>query len=180
MSDAVLFEASGRTLDRWEWTEFGLAFMYCLLRGDYAFSDMNAYGANGKIFSDRLRGLRRAAASWFTKHPNQTRESKFDEIAARAEGFALRRNEIAHGLIMDVRTFLFWQHHLDMPPDSSEQFLLVPPPYDMRKQDQQNMPSYGYSVRELDTLYFRIVELEKDIDNFKRLLWPTIWPAISA
>jgi hypothetical protein len=99
--DRIVFEALGRTLNRWEFTEFALSILYSLFVGDYRFGKMQEYG-KPNIFKDRLGGLERVAAEWFTRRPDQQAEGEFDRIVNGARGFADRRNEIAHGLVVDV------------------------------------------------------------------------------
>ena len=173
--DSVLFEALGRALERWEQVELGLSFMYSLFVGDPTFHRMRDYGA-GKIFRDRLTSLRLASDAWFIRNSNQAMEGRFDRLASAAEGFADRRNEIAHGLVVDVRGITFWHATMTLASPRSPHFLLVPPLHYLRKHDETGMPKYGYSSAELNALRRHLEDLEVAIHRFKSDLWPTQWP----
>lgn len=174
--DAALFEALGRTLERWEQVELGLSFMYSLFTaGDVTFAKMREYGA-GRIFRDRLAALRKAAEFWFVKNPDQTKEARFLAIAKAAEGFAERRNEFAHGLVTDGRRFIFWRLQMALASPNSAQFLVIPPLHSLKKNDASGTPSFGYSSAELNIIRDRFEDLEAAIHHFKHDLWPIAWP----
>jgi hypothetical protein len=178
--EAVLFEALGRALERWECVENSLAFTYSLFVEDVTFRKMREYGANGRIFAERMNGLKRAARAWFVKNPSQDIEARFDQIALAAIGFADRRNEFAHGIVMDVAQFLFWRSQLTMAPRARPWLLLVPGLHVVRKHDATGMPTFGYSSNELNIIFDRLVGLEAEIDQFKRTVWPAHWPGAAA
>lgn len=177
--DTALYEALGRLVNRWEYVEVGLAIMYSLFVGDATFTKMVEYGS-GRIFKDRLAGLRRIAEQWFVKNPNQVAEGQFDKIAAAASGFADRRNEFAHGIIMNVSGLVFWRVQLRLASPQNPQFLLVPALHVIRKHDAAGMPQFGYSSSQLTFLSQGLSELEISMDEFKRSLWPSYWPTLRA
>ncbi|TIX44533.1 MAG: hypothetical protein E5W81_13070 [Mesorhizobium sp.] len=170
-SDSVLYEAIGRTLDRWEWVEFELARMYSLFVGDPEWSKMQEYGS-GNIFRDRLSVLSQAAANWFRKHPCQSAEGEYNSLVIQAKGFADRRNEVAHGMVMDVKDFLFWKDKLKLAAPNVPQILLVPPYYLLRKHDNLGLPGFGYSSVELQALMMRLFRLTDAINGFNLRVWP--------
>ena len=176
-SQSILFEVLGRTLDRWEYTEIGLSIMYCLFVGDPTFEKMREYG-EGRIFRERQAILRRAADKWFTKHPNQNEEGEFDKLMEAATGFAARRNEIAHGVVMNVQGVHFWQEKLRLASPNAPHFLIVPSIHTIRKHDSTGMPVYGYASQQVEYLYNQIAKLEVAVDSFKRRLWPNNWPTV--
>lgn len=177
--ETTLYEALGRIVNRWEYMEVGLAIMYSLFAGDATFAKMAEYGS-GRIFKDRLAGLRRVAAQWFIKKPDQMAEGEFDRITAAAAGFSDRRNEFAHGIVMDVSGIIFWRVQLRLASPETPQFLLVPAFHVIRKHGADGMPQFGYSSSQLALLRDRIADLEISINEFKSVLWPSHWPTIRA
>ncbi|WP_394890886.1 hypothetical protein ACG873_05995 [Mesorhizobium sp. AaZ16] len=176
--EGVLFAALGRTLNRWEYIEVGLSILFSLFAGDPSFTKMQAYGASGKIFRNRLDGLKRAADGWFARSPSQEIEGEFDKLVTAAGGFADRRNEVAHGLVMDASVFLFWREKMILASPNRPQFLVIPPYYLVsRHNDLTGMPDYGYSSIELDALDERLIDFEIEVDSFTHRLWPGQWPS---
>ncbi|MER8822632.1 hypothetical protein NKH70_22915 [Mesorhizobium sp. M0991] len=173
--DSTLFEALGRALDKWEFVEFGLAMLYSLFVGDQSFAKTQEYGG-GKIFRERLAGLQRVAEAWFVNFPSQQLEGEFDKLTTAARGFSDRRNEFAHGLVMDVRPVMFWRSKMTLASPNLPQFIVGPPLYLGRKHDLTGMPTFGYSSIELELIYDRMTEFELEVDRFIRTLWPSALP----
>jgi hypothetical protein len=175
--DAVLYTALGRAIDRWEHIEYGLALLYSLFVNDPTFAAMKDYGA-GNIFRDRLTGLQKVAAAWFVKTPCQDIEGEFDRLMTAARGFSDRRNEFAHGIVMDVSGFTFWRLQMRLALPDTRRFIVMPAMHIIRKHDETGMPTFGYSSLELSVLQERMLEYELDIDRFTSRLWPERWPSI--
>ena len=170
--DGVLFEALGRAIDRWEYVEFGLSQMFSLFTGAETWQKMREYGSNGNIFRDRLAGLQRVGSAWFIKNCNQQAEGEFDRLMTAARGFSDRRNEFAHGLVMDVSGFIVWRLQMRLASPTTPRFIVMPALHDLRKHDTLGMPTFGYSSRELQMLYERLLDLEVEIALFMNRLWP--------
>jgi len=168
---AVLYEWLGRTLESWERVEFELACTYSLCVGDPEWTKVQEYGA-GKIFRERIAALEEVARAFFVRRPNQQHEGQLRQLILACRGFADRRNEIAHSMIMDVSGFLFWQDKLLLVAPYGPQFLLVPPYYLLRKHNASGLPAFGYSSWELRILQKRLVDLLIQIGDFNDLVWP--------
>lgn len=176
VSEDVLFAALGRALNRWEWVECGLSIVYSLFSNDPTFRKAVDYGLGRKIFKDRIDGLKNVAEAWFVSSPNQETEARLDKIIEATVGFSERRNEIAHGVVMDVSGMLFWRQKLTCAPINAQQFLVIPALHSVRQYDSLGMPAFGYSAHQLGILHDHICDLELEIDSFKSSLWPTLWP----
>jgi hypothetical protein len=158
-TDSILYEWIGRNVIHWEHIEWQLARLYSAFFGkldDGAL--MREYGA-GQIFRLRLTALKRAAESYFMRHCNQYLEAEFDKLCMASEGFADRRNEVAHGVVVSTRIFHFFAH---LPKDT---WVLVPPFSEKRNFDDLNIPKYMYTSRELNVLILNGGRLHEDIDK---------------
>lgn len=173
-SEGPIFTALGRAINRWEHIEFSLAQMFSLFIGDESLRAMREYGAP-TIFRDRLAGLLRKAETWFVKNPNQMHEGTFETLVAAARGFSDRRNEFAHGLVLDVTQHIFWRVRLRLSAPESVRYLVVPALHVVRKYDQHWQPTFGYSSYELDLLSERMSDLEGEIDFLAFTIWPNVW-----
>lgn len=173
LTEDAIYIAVGKEIDHWERVEFELARSYSLFYGDSQWDKMQEYGGpGGYIFRERAAKLARVAETYFIKHSNQEHEGDFDALLAKCIGFSDRRNEVAHGMEMDVNDFLFW---LDKMPDATRgvpQHLWVPPYYHSRKHDELGLPVFGYSSIELECLRRLLFDLEMEIDKFNERLWP--------
>ncbi|MER9266608.1 hypothetical protein NKI63_18870 [Mesorhizobium sp. M0410] len=167
-----IYQWIGRSLDAWEHVEFELARMYSLLCGDPEWAKMQEYGGSGNIFRDRIGNLANVAVSYFRRDPHQDHEGALDGLITACKGFADRRNEVAHGMVMDVQTFLFWQDKMKAAAPNVPQLLVVPPYYHVRKHDSLGLPGFGYSSFELSTITNRLLDLSRAIDAFNLRVWP--------
>lgn len=172
-----LYAAVGRTIDAWERVEFELSWFYSLFLGDHELGKMQEYGgAGGNIFRDRAVKVAEAANAYFISEPDQEREAVFNRLLTAAKGFSDRRNEVAHGMLMDVRGFVFWRNKMPEASQSMPQYLWHPPYYHARKHGLDGMPTFGYSSIELGTLNDRFFELEYAMGQFRARLWPQTPP----
>ena len=119
----ILYATVGHALTRWEAMEERLAHLFSILIGLHDPSEIaeRAYGAV-VTFRGRKEMIERAADLYFGLFPDATIKSMFDEAMLYAQGFAARRNEIAHG---KVTSFL--------KPDKTLEFLMQPPTYASNK-----------------------------------------------
>lgn len=171
-----LYYGMGKVIDCWERVEFGLSQLYSLFLGDRSFMSMTEYGRTGNIFRDRIAGLGRAADEHFRRSPHQAAEGGLDRLIAAAKGFSDRRNEVAHAIVMDVQTVLFFQHNMTQAAQGVPQFLVIPPVYHVRKMDANGLPAFAYSTVELNVLGDRMFNLEVAIDDYIRECWPGALP----
>jgi hypothetical protein len=168
---AVLFEALGRTLDRWEYIEYSLSVLYSLFAGGITHERYKEYG-NGITFSHRLAALERAAASWFVKCCDQNAEGEFSRIVTAARGFSDRRNEFAHGLVVNVNRIIVLRLRLRLSSGDGPMYLVIPPIHVWRKHNEIGMPMFGYSSYELNMLATRLRHFQAEIYLFQLRLFP--------
>lgn len=169
-----LFYSLGRAIDKWEAIEFALSHLYSLFRGGRTLEGMREYG-QGKIFRERADGLERMASGWFVRNCNQTVEGNFDNLIKATRGFSERRNEFAHGLVMNVSGFVFWRLQMRLARPEARRYIVMPPLHTLRKHDAFGMPVYGFSSCELDILHDRMLLLEVAIAQFAQSVWGPGW-----
>jgi hypothetical protein len=93
------YEWIGRALTEWESFEANFGAIFGILVGDPNIISpaMRAYGSV-LTFRGRVDMTTAAAKAFFTQHPNQA-SYFFETIKEEAIGYAMRRNEIAHGIV---------------------------------------------------------------------------------
>src|ERR1700677_4645433 len=154
-SDAKTFEWAGRVISQWVHIEFQLGLLYSVFAGrpNHA-ATVREYGAAGKIFRERLRYLRQTADRYFVANCRQDLEADFHQICAASEGFADRRNEVAHAVVFPsvfLPSFVEDRRHGHL-----ERWALAPPHFEARKFNAEDFPLYAYTSRELNELVIRL------------------------
>jgi hypothetical protein len=150
-SDCILFEAIGRTLNAWEEVEISLAHLYAAaVSGDRFDSAANhAYGEPTN-FRQRIECLQRVAARRFINHPSQPIEGEFARLMELINGYAARRNDIAHGHTLPVQWLV---DPADRPVLLSiagqVQWCLVPPHFRANKFTARQRPAYALTSWEI-------------------------------
>lgn len=102
----ITYAAVGRAISRWEAVEVGFAYLYALFV--VGFLDLNKvreFGAENRIFVGRLAALKHASKPYFQMQPNQMNEGDFDSLCQRAGHLSVIRNNIAHGIVSQVKYF---------------------------------------------------------------------------
>lgn len=160
----------GLVTSEWESVEFNLARLHgTFVEGDPSGASIRDYG-KGRIFSDRIRDLQKIGCKYFTQHCNQDLEGGFHAICINATGFSARRNEVAHGLVMEVSGIQFFQEKLKLADLSEKQHLLVPPYHIMRQHEWDGMPSFAYNSAQMHQLASRILSLSDAIVAYRQSL----------
>ena len=118
------YAAVGKALTRWEHVELSLAEVYSRFVGQpLAFGKIRQFGAIHRIFIDRLGAAKRAADAHFIISPDQAAEGSFLLLCSRMEKASNIRNNIAHGVVVQVR-------YLETPEgEGSTVFMLQAPWY---------------------------------------------------
>lgn len=119
--DQVIFPvyaAVGLAITMWEMTELALAALYTSLTSE---QDGEAFilkfefdGSAG--FQNRSKKVAQAFNAYAIANPNQKIEGRFEELMHKAGHLSMRRNDIAHGMVMnsqgwaegDPKGFLLW------------------------------------------------------------------------
>jgi hypothetical protein len=164
-SAAQTFEWAGRVISQWVHIEFQLGLLYSVLAGrpNHA-ATVREYGAAGKIFRERLRHLRRTANHFFVANCHQELEAEFHQICLASEGFADRRNEVAHAVVFPS---VFLPSFVeDRRQARLERWALAPPYFEGRQFNTEDFPAYAYTSRELNELVIRLIALQKRIESF--------------
>jgi hypothetical protein len=161
------YAAVGRAISYWESIEVSLSYLYSAFVGKPAqLGALREYG-NGRIFAERMKGLKTAADGFFRRYPNQANEGRFDRLARSVTNFATRRADIAHGI---VRPFQW-----DVPPGHARiQWCLVPPHYDQRRFDHANRPTYAYASREILQFAGQFHILNQEAENVRVLVFAAL------
>ena len=160
----------GHVMSEWESVEFNLARVYgVFVGGDAGGKALQEYGAP-RIFASRLKALEQAAEAFFFRRCDQNIEGEFHLLTLRASGFSARRNDVAHGIVMNVSNITFFKEKLHLAVSGEKQHLLVPTYYAKREHDGHGRPNYAFNAGQLRELASRLIDLGKDIVSFRSRL----------
>lgn len=116
-----LYIAVGRAIHAWESMEEALACLYAAMTGLPEKPDaVSEYGAENKIFRDRIAAVQSAAETYFVSHPDQRREGELSQLLADAVELSIKRHRVAHGHITMWTEF----HFPDPLPPRGTQFVV--------------------------------------------------------
>jgi hypothetical protein len=147
-----LYIAIGQAMSAWEFIEFDLSEMFAIFTGSGRTNKRGqdpAVRAYGTVVSYRGRSeLLNAAAKAFFKRNGRTRlERPFKNILKKCNGWADRRNDVAHGVVLKV-------------PTLTKGYCLYPSPYNARK----------YSLDEAKGAFrYRASQIRKFVTAFRKL-----------
>lgn len=157
-ADSLTYEAVGRALSAWESFELELSRIFGALIGAHEglLAAMRAYGS---VVAFRGRAEMVAAASevFFLVHANEKLEGDLASLMKLAKNYSARRNEIAHGIVLEFAQFAA----------EREGFCLGPPAYATNKQELtsladgliiRNAARYCYTSRELNNFRDRFYD----------------------
>jgi hypothetical protein len=162
----------GRVMSRWEAVEVELAHLYTIfVNRPHEADAIKAYGM-GRIFAERLALLREAAERYFVSSPDQAIEGAARELLDRVRRYSDRRNEVAHGIVRQMRWVRGVRDNLAQDAVGRFQHCLVPPHYTFRKFDQHNRPTYAYASAELLTLDEKLFWLAHEVQDLRLRLDP--------
>jgi hypothetical protein len=143
----AIFTAIGRCLCEWENVEHDLAKMFAEFTGcSDAFGPEPAMRAYGTIVSFRGRAdmVAAAAQAYFLRDTNEELEEGFKNILKAARGWADRRNDVAHSIILGLDAGNY----------------LVPSLYNTKKYPiSASHAAYAYSSKEIDSFTREIENL---------------------
>lgn len=163
--DTATYVGVGRVVSRWESVEFDLSRLYSLFVGDSDGPAMQTYG-EPSIFRDRLARLDEGADRYFAARPSQEHEGTLAALRSNAEGFSARRNEIAHGIVFNLRGLSYFDNMFG--PGESEQYAVIPPLYALRFHCRDSgEPTYVYTSFELSTIERGLVSLMFSVRDFR-------------
>lgn len=167
LDEAKTFEGIGRVIDKWERIEFLLARIYSIFVGDPDGDALREFGTGRRNIWDKLSVLKDAAEQAFARRPNQKSEGDLFKWILHVEGFADRRNEIAHGIVYMVSLFTFFRQRTDRP-DYQVQYAVIPAYHIAKHHNPNGIPKYMYAspemvelIRCLDLLFLNLDELRQ-------------------
>ncbi len=157
----------GRVLSQWEGVEIQLGYIYTAAVGKHGdWWALLEYG-EGSAFRGRFIILQDAVSNLFVKLPNQEVEGKLDYFLTKVSNFALRRHDVAHGIVRD-RSWANWR----LPPDPGDTtgYFLLPSHYKGRAYDSSALPTYAYTARSMEALRHQLILLETEAMGIGQLL----------
>jgi hypothetical protein len=144
----MTYSGVGRVVTEWESIEMELCLLLGAIQGVHRDQALDSYG-DGTMFRSRVTALKAAAAKRFISKPCQHTEGTFEMTMEFVEGFSQRRNDVAHGMVLDVTKISFFRFRLPVAHRSLKNFLLIPPLYWLDRHDEIGRPEYAYSSKEL-------------------------------
>lgn len=167
------FQAVGRLMTIWESIEFEFAMLYSIfVGGTFEENSVQEYG-KPRIAKERFDALSKVAAAHFVQIPNQAAEGEFCTLVTAASGFSVRRNEVAHDIVVAVQNMVFFQQKVQFLDRTKNQFLLVPALHSVRQFDGiTGMPSFGYNSEQIANLCLRLLVLMESISAFRQSYRP--------
>lgn len=165
----TVFLHVGRVMSQWEALEFELSRLYGWLGGapDQQES-MRGYGEPYK-FRERADKLKNRAEKYFQRNCNQDLEGAFYELIVRARGYSGLRNDVAHGIAFRIDEITFFRRRIKPKLLKREHYALIPPLYAYRKADQNGLPIYAYTSREMNRMFVSIQKLQYDVMRFREI-----------
>jgi hypothetical protein len=153
---------------QWVHVEFQLALLYSVFVGRPRNGEaITEFGA-GATFKQRLDRLRSGAAVFFATKDLQGLQDEFRIICVAAEGFAKRRNEVAHSVVFPS---IFLPSFVeDRVEGFDKRWALAPPYYSLKDFDERDFSKYAYTSRELNALVIRFAEFKKRIEELEARL----------
>jgi hypothetical protein len=160
-----IYREVGGALSSWEFIESYIARIFALLVADNApvapFNRPNpALRAYGSVvsFQSRTAMVEAAAAAFFHNKPHPEFESRFKALMKAANGWAGRRNDIAHGKIGG------WN------PDLNK-CVLWPNDFNSRKNALDDRAAYAYNDQQIKEIGEKFMDLAGQFGELFREFW---------
>jgi hypothetical protein len=163
----------GVVISGWESIEFEFARLYSVFKGlgPKNGDAIQEYGT-GRIFRERADALSTLSERYFTKNCNQAHEAEYAKLLVAAVGFSARRNEVAHGIVINVAGIAYFKMRMPLLDPNKVQTVVIPPYYTIRFHDPGGFPSYAYNKLQLEGLAVKLREVEIAIRQFRESLHP--------
>ena len=155
----TIFRAVGQALSTWEVVEDSLADFFAFLVGPFSRSypeTTPAIRAYGSIisFNARCEMISAAAKGFFHKHKHEEFEAEFRTLVKAANGWASRRNDLAHGRVGRLQ--------------SRPGYFLYPGLYNSRKHPVGEPPAYVYNADEIHKFIAGFELLYGDLNAYRK------------
>ncbi|MFN0191597.1 MAG: hypothetical protein ACKVP5_06420 [Aestuariivirga sp.] len=163
------YAAVGHSLSEWEGVEIGLCRIFSFFVGDPDGEAMRTYG-EPRIFRERFGKLLQAADQFFISHNNQELEGTLHQLEGEITGYADRRNEIAHGIVMPINAFSFASQIIPKMKPRTNYWALMPSYYQVRKHNQDGFPEFIYGASSMVTIADGMTKLYGKISEYREKL----------
>lgn len=114
-----------------------------------------------------MEAMAAASARHFIAHPNQAAEGDFDVLMREAVAASARRNDIAHGIVMQVNDIGHFRNQIPVNLLRREHHALIPPLYLLRKH-VDGLPTFAYRSADMETIFIRLYELAEKIKAYRK------------
>lgn len=169
VSEDETYKGVGRIMSAWETIEFQLCIIHAVFCGDPRGEAMRLYGVQ-RVFPGRLDTLSKAAKEYIIRHPNQANEGTFDKLLEEVRGYVDRRNEVAHGVVMDITRITFFSRYLKNKSQTPPQHAAVAPYHAKHKHGSDGLPRYAYTAANLAVLEKKMLALFVRLQDYEHAL----------
>jgi hypothetical protein len=162
----AVYAAVGEALSIWETVEEHLAHIFSVLIGlrRPSTAAVRAYGSL-TTFRGKSEMIAAAAEVYFHDHPDEGLQQKFNDALKAAIGFSARRNEIAHGIVQQLKK----------APNQSLGFFLRPPFYNSSKVKWGFGPIYRYDSKTIKAFQDGFVQT---VIELNQIFWMISYKAL--
>lgn len=172
-SDDSTYAGVGRVISQWEDIELGLSRLYAEFIGrPFSVETYGQYHRSAKTSKQRITSVAATAGGFFQKYPDQAVEGEFCGLIKKLNGFSKRRHEVAHGFVRPFYWYRIANQNNALPSHPRMQYCVVPPYYQRDWFDENEMPRYVYTSKELSDLERLLFELGHEIIDFRVSLFP--------
>jgi hypothetical protein len=161
----TVFLGVGKVMSAWETMEFELSRLYSVFAGDPDGEVLRDYG-KPTIARLRVDGLWDVAEKFFVKSPSQEREAQLATLLARVRHFVSRRNEVAHGIVFDIRPIAAFSRHLASKA-RKPQYALIAPYYQIKQHGADGLPVYAYTRQTLEAMIPALAVPYQELQRFR-------------
>lgn len=163
------YTAVGAMASIWETIEFDLCRIFSAFCNERDGEAMRLYGSK-RAFPGRLDEFSRMADAHFVKHPDQAHESELHHLLVEIKGFVDRRNEVIHGIVLQLNNLAFFRQYLADKSEKPLQFAVIPPYHMIRSHGADGFPLYAYNSSMITQLVKLMWSLHQRLEAFRKAL----------
>jgi hypothetical protein len=153
-------------LSEWEAVEFELSRLYSWFGGAIDDPALLAEYGTPRIFKERADGLKKKADKHFLA-PDQNREGDFQSLMRETTGYADRRNDIAHGILLPIDSIYYFRNRIKPNLLHRRHFAIIPTLYQLRRHDEHGFPEFAYTSREMTRIVQRLKRLSASTREYR-------------
>lgn len=169
VSEDETYKGVGRIMSAWETIEFQLCVIHAVFCGDPRGEAMRLYGEK-RVFPGRLDDFGRAAKDYFIRAPDQAREGALNKLLVEVRAYIDRRNDVAHGVVLDITKITFFRKYLKNKDSKVPQFAVLAPYHSAHRHASDGLPRYAYTSSSLATLEKRMGHLFVRLQDYEYAL----------